>query len=246
MTMECIRIDSIRLDGGTQPRGSLSQQQIRRYTADMRAGMTFPPIEVCHDGESYWLWDGFHRVHASRLAGRSEIDANVTPGTQADAQWLSYSANKAHGLYRSNRDKRRAVESALRHAKGAGCSDREIAEHVGVHFDTVAKYRTRLEREGTIGKSDSRTGRDGRKIKTANIGRKRKKGKRAASKAKGNGISPRALRPVRGHSKPNPKTALEMPHDPVYGARTLMSVFDRTYLAELVRELTSYLEGEQA
>jgi hypothetical protein len=50
-------------------------------------------------------------------------------------------------------------------------SDRQIADHVGVHFETVGKYRAEMKAAGTIGSSDSRTGRDGRTINTANIGK---------------------------------------------------------------------------
>lgn len=239
--MERIRIETIRLDGGTQPRGRLRQQQIKAYADDMRAGMTFPPVEVVYDGKDHWLWDGFHRVHACRLLSLEEIDANVTAGTQADAQWLSYSANTAHGLQRTNEDKRRAVLAALGHPRGASASDREIAQHVGVHFETVAKYRKGLEGAGTIGKSDSRTGRDGRTIKTARIGRKKSSGKSKPA----SGISPDAFKPVRGHSKPAPKTALELPHDPVFAARTLISVFGREFLVGLVSEITRFLEGDR-
>ena len=241
MTVESISLDKIRLDGETQPRGTLSQQQIRNYAEDMKAGMTFPPVELCHDGRDYWLWDGFHRVHATRLVGFTEIDANVTSGTQTDAQWLSYGANTAHGLYRSNEDKRRAVLAALSHPKAEGLSNPQVAKHCGVSTNTAAKYREELEATCQIDKSTRRTGRDGRTIDTANIGRSNAK---PARRGKSIRISPRALKPVRGHSKPDPKTTLELPHDPVYAARALMSVFDSDYLRKLVRELTNRLEGE--
>jgi len=71
--------------------------------------------------------------------------------------------------------------------------------------------------------------------------------KRAREKRRGaGGLSPKALTPVHGHSKPDPKTALELPHDPAYAAKTLMSVFPMDYLTELVRELTHCLEGDRA
>ena len=237
--MTKLTLDSIRLDGGTQPRARLNDERVAEYAENLQAGVVFPPVEVCYDGHGYWLWDGFHRVHACRLLGLEGIDTNVTAGTQADAQWLSYSANSTHGLQRSNEDKRRAVLAALGHPRGASASDREIAQHVGVHFETVAKYRKGLEGAGTIGKSDSRTGRDGRTIKTARIGRKKSSGK-----SKPAGIASDAFKPVRGHSRPAPKTALELPHDPVFAARTLISVFGREFLVGLVSEITRFLEGD--
>ena len=86
--MERIRIEMIRLDGGTQPRAKLNDERVAEYAENLQSGVAFPPVEVCYDGQDYWFWDGFHRVHACRAAGLEEMDANVIPGTQADAQWL--------------------------------------------------------------------------------------------------------------------------------------------------------------
>ena len=38
-------------------------------------------------------------------------------------------------------------------------------------------------------------------------------------------------------------TALDMPHDPVMGARTLIGLFDADYLRALTTFLTKHLEG---
>ena len=64
----------------------------------------------------------------------------------------------------------RAVKAALMHPQGSGKSDRQIAAHVGVDHQTVANWRAKLT--GEIRQSDVRTGRDGRTINTANIGRR--------------------------------------------------------------------------
>ena len=58
-------------------------------------------------------------------------------------------------------------------------------------------------------------------------------------------ISPNALKPVRGHSRLQPKTALEIPHDPVFAAKTLISTFPREFLVGLVSELTRFLQGDK-
>lgn len=52
-----------------------------------------------------------------------------------------------HGLRRTNEDKQRAVQAALRHPKSTNLSDREIARHVGVDHQTVANWRSRLSVE---------------------------------------------------------------------------------------------------
>lgn len=142
-----LELETIRTDGGTQPRGQINWAVIAEYALDMRDGAAFPPIVVFYDGESYWLADGYHRYYASEQAGQRAVEADVRQGTQQDAQWYSYSANKAHGLRRSNEDKRRAVEAALRHPAGASLSDREIARHCGVDHKTVGAYREKLSGE---------------------------------------------------------------------------------------------------
>ena len=245
--MERIRIDQIRLDGGTQPRGRLRQQQIKAYADDMRAGMTFPPVEVVYDGQDYWLWDGFHRVHASRLAGASEIDAHVAAGTHADAQWLSYSANKANGLYRSNQDKRRAVEAAMGHPKAAAMSNVQIAEHCGVSEFLVRKLQGKST--SIKSKSPTRTGRDGRTINTARIG----KGRAAAPRAKAAGGSrpaaparaaKPAFTPVLGHSNPPPMMPLSLPvKNPQMAASTLIELFATDWLRVVAEQITNHLRS---
>jgi len=169
--MTKLSIHNIRLDGGTQPRATLVDERVAEYAEFFRAGAVFPPVEVCYDGQDYWLWDGFHRVAACRAAGLDELDAHVTQGTQADAQWLSYGANKTHGLYRKNEDKQRAVQSALSHPRAAGLSNVQLAEHCGVDETMIRRYRAKFESTSVLPKSTRRTGRDGRTINTNKIGK---------------------------------------------------------------------------
>jgi len=129
---ELIAVSNIRLDGATQPRAALNASAIEDYASAMRAGVKFPPVTVYYDGENYWLADGFHRVKAASAAGLDAIECEVCQGTREDAQWCSFSANKANGLHRTTNDKQRAVKSALLHANGISLSDGEIARHVGV------------------------------------------------------------------------------------------------------------------
>jgi len=155
--MESIELNRVRLDGGTQPRGCLDDQFVAALVDTIGEGNKLPPVEVVYDGADYWCWDGFHRCSAYQKAGVEQIECNVTPGTLSEAQWLSYGANRTNGLYRSNADKRRAVEAALRHEKSAKMTDSEIARHVGVSDKTVAAHRPVSE----IPKL--RTGKDGKR-----------------------------------------------------------------------------------
>lgn len=139
-----IAVSLIRMDGGTQPRASINPDVVAAYSEAMRDGVQFPPVELFYDGSDYWLADGFHRVRSAIEAGVQEIAANIRQGTLADAQWHSFAANQTNGLYRSNADKQRAIEAALRHPKSQGLSDREIGRHVGVSQPMVSSWREKL------------------------------------------------------------------------------------------------------
>ena len=65
-----LSIDSIRIDGGTQPRAELRNDVVKDYAELMRAGAAFPPVSVFYDGQDYWLADGFHRIRAWHVRDR--------------------------------------------------------------------------------------------------------------------------------------------------------------------------------
>src|SRR3954452_13886573 len=110
---EMLRLDPIRTGGGTPPRAEISEPLIEEYYLAMKDGAEFPPVVVFHDGADHWLADGFHRVHARRRTGHGDIPADIRQGTKRDAILHSLSANAAHGLRRTNEEKRRAVERML-------------------------------------------------------------------------------------------------------------------------------------
>ncbi|MCC6861666.1 MAG: hypothetical protein IT158_24060 [Bryobacterales bacterium] len=64
----------------------------------------------------------------------------------------------------------------MAHPKGAVLSDSQIAKHVGVSQHCVSDWRKKLEPTQKVSKSPLRTGRDGRTINTANIGRRSTEG----------------------------------------------------------------------
>lgn len=170
---ELLPIASIRVDGGTQPRAALDFEAIESYAEAMGVGVKFPAVIVFYDGDSYWLADGFHRVKAAYAAGFDSVLSEIHQGTIEDAQWHSFSANKANGLRRTTQDKQRAVKAALLHGRGNTLSDRHVALHVGVDQKTVTNWRHQLETSGEIPKIRTRTvTRRGRSYQqeTTNIG----------------------------------------------------------------------------
>lgn len=139
-----LRLSDIRTDGGTQPRARLAEEIVDAYAEDMDEGAQFPPVVVFHDGHDYWLADGFHRIWAAKQVGLAEFAADIKQGTRRDAILYSVGANTAHGLHRTNDDKRRAVKTLLEDAEWVRWSDREIARHCNVGHPLVAQIRIRV------------------------------------------------------------------------------------------------------
>jgi hypothetical protein len=132
---------SLRLDGGTQSRAAMDVAAITEYTEAIRQGVTLPPLVTYFDGVYFWLADGYHRYHAYRAAGVDEVPAEVRTGSQRDAVLYSVGANAAHGLRRTNDDKRRAVKTLLSDAEWAAWSDNQIAKACGVSNHLVADVK---------------------------------------------------------------------------------------------------------
>lgn len=119
---------------------------VTEYAERMLAGDRFPAIRCRQEGKRYWLVDGRHRLAATRRAGLKDIEAMVEPGTLQDAVWDSASANRTHGLRRTQKQTQGAIIKALRHGKAKSLSDGQVASHVGVSRQTVTAWREKLER----------------------------------------------------------------------------------------------------
>lgn len=138
---QAIKLDLIRIDGGTQPRAHLNEPAVAEYAELITDGAGLPPVTIYFDGSEYWLADGFHRYHAHRKIGALQIDADVRKGQRRDAVLHSVGANASHGLRRTNEDKRRAVETLLADTEWSQWTDREIAKACGVSHPFVAVIR---------------------------------------------------------------------------------------------------------
>lgn len=168
-----LKIELLRMDGGTQPRAEISEETVKEYAESMTDGAEFPPVIVFYDGTEYWLADGFHRANAAYKVGRDEVATDIRQGTLRDAVLYSVSANASHGLRRTNADKRRAVMTLLGDSEWSAWSDGEIARRCGVTRQTVSNTRphsqnlpvtdqaTYTTKHGTVAT-----------MNTANIGRK--------------------------------------------------------------------------
>jgi hypothetical protein len=142
-----IRLDRIRIDGGTQQR-ALDTDTVAEYAALIRDESTPPPGIVFNDGRDNWLAEGFHRYHAHRAAGRELMECEVRTGTQRDAILYSLTeANARNGLPLTNTEKRHRVETILKDPEWSRWTDGEISRRSGVTRPMVTKLRASL---GTV------------------------------------------------------------------------------------------------
>ncbi len=165
--IERVKLQKIRLDGGTQPRKEIDEPLVQHYTEILLEGKdTFPPIDLWFDGKAYWPSDGFHRFHAHKRAGFLDIEAIINQGTKRDAFRACLKANSKHGKPRTPDERRYVVQMALEDIEYGESSDGVIAELCDVSVHTVGRVKKLLGLEKT-----STVGKDGRRINTANIGR---------------------------------------------------------------------------
>jgi hypothetical protein len=146
--MDTLPLEKITQDSNIQQRsGGINQPRVREYAGAIRRGDLFPPVIVYHDGEHYWLADGFHRCQAAQMADRLEVDVEIRPGTQRDALLYATGANATHGLRRTNADKRKAVMTLLQDNEWSQWSDHEIARKTYTTQPFVSKLRHYISKE---------------------------------------------------------------------------------------------------
>ncbi|NLY02339.1 MAG: hypothetical protein GXY83_40155 [Rhodopirellula sp.] len=179
-----VRLDKIRTDGDTQARVSLNEEVVADYAEVMatRGVDALGDVSVFDDGTHLWPGDGFHRIAAAKrqIPVPETISCRIRSGSREDAQWYGFHANQRHGLRRTTDDKARAIRGALRHPNGAGCSDRQIADWVGVTDKTVGKYRRELESTAEFPQLACRQGIDG-KVRKAKPATQRKTSSQASA-----------------------------------------------------------------
>lgn len=145
-----VPIEEIVMDERCQARAEVNHDAVREYADAYRSahslGAMLPPPEVYLVSGKLYLVDGYHRVPAAITAGVGFLRVSIVgEGTIDDAIWYATGVNQAHGVRRSNEDKRRAVRMALESPIGQEQSNRVIAEHCGVGHQLVGEVRREWE-----------------------------------------------------------------------------------------------------
>lgn len=139
--MSILNINVIRIDGGTQSRDIIDQDQINTYAEAMDRGDKFPDVTVYFNGLEYYLADGFHRYFATKKLGKTSMSCNVVTGTLRDAILYSKGANADNGLHRSNATKRKCVNDMLDDFEWQFWSNVEIAKACRVSAEFVRQIK---------------------------------------------------------------------------------------------------------
>lgn len=147
-----MKITQLKIELQTQSRVAINQDAVAEYADAMMDGEKFPPVTAFYDGKEYYLADGYHRYFAAKKAGLDDIDCDVKNGTLRDAVLFSVGVNSAHGLRRSNEDKRKAVMTILDDVEWAEWSDITIAKKCQVTGAFVGRVRKTLNLESTARK----------------------------------------------------------------------------------------------
>lgn len=164
MSPQSIKLADINTSAGTQIRAKVNFETVDEYAEAMQGGAKFPPVVVFHDGIEYILADGFHRVMAAARNQFKDILADVRKGTKSDALKFALGANVAHGLKRTNADKRRSVMLAVE--AWPKLNDQAIADICGVSRVFVYEYRKELVTVTSSDQPEKRIGKDGKERPT--------------------------------------------------------------------------------
>ncbi|MBA7486767.1 hypothetical protein ES707_22328 [subsurface metagenome] len=149
-------VKDICLDGKTQQR-PVDDNVVKRYAAMMKDGSKFPPVEIITDGNNNFMWDGFHRYFAHLKLNNKYIEANIVNGTQRQAVWLSFSANKENGLPRQHGTAKEIVEKILKDKEWSKISQHDIARHVGCAQAFVSKICEEIKKSASDNQLSDRT-----------------------------------------------------------------------------------------
>lgn len=160
--VKAIRVDQLDVEKGIQIRSGLNKAIVKEYVEAMSAEYTFPPIVAfeSNPGEPLVIVDGFHRLASAVKAGADKIMVEVRQGDRAAALKAALVANTAHGLRRSNRDKKRAIEVAIN--EFPNLSARQYAEMCQVSPDLASRVLRGQVSENDTSTSTTRMGRDGK------------------------------------------------------------------------------------
>jgi len=162
--IKTIFLEDVDIDHSPMVRADLRPEVIEEYASIYKKDKKkMPHIDVFYEAgnKRMLIGDGMHRLQAMRSLNFKACQANVHAGVYEDALKFALTANERHGIRRSQADKRKAVEEAIR--QWPKVSNVQIANLASVDDHTVKAVRDWLEEQGKIAPEPVREGRDGSK-----------------------------------------------------------------------------------
>jgi hypothetical protein len=167
---QTVKLENISMDVSIQCRAEIDIGIVNEYAEAMSEGNKFPAVELFSDDDDqskYYVGDGWHRILAAKQVDAEDILADVWPGGKIEALKFALGANAEHGHRRTNADKRRCVELALKEFPEE--SSRSIAKICAVSDMLVGDVRGQVQDSCTL-----RKGSDGKRY-PAKSGNKRRR-----------------------------------------------------------------------
>lgn len=141
-----LRVDEITIDPRFQLRANINLGVVRNYVERLESDIEMDPILTVKLGSKIYVVDGFHRFAAHHSLGRQTIPTIVLEGLGvAEANFLAFGANAAHGLQRNSKDKRTVVMAMLALQEYSALPSRRLGEIANVSHNFVCEVRKELE-----------------------------------------------------------------------------------------------------
>ena len=142
------------IDTSIQIRYRMDVATVAEYAQAMKDGVVFPPLDVFSDGGDFVLVDGQHRLSAAELIKKKSFLCKVRRGDRAAALRFALGANSAHGLRRTNADKRKCVLLAMNEPDYAKLSNRKLAELCNVSRMLVKEIKDEIAEKAAESEDD--------------------------------------------------------------------------------------------
>jgi len=142
-----VEFDHIVIEDKKQMRvDGTDQDTVERYAEDIIRGDELPPVTLAKQEGKYVLLDGYHRVEAARLAGKSSVIALVVSGlSEKELDIFRLTSNLQHGKVASNKDRAESCKQLLNESfddfvDGYRFDMNAFADYYGFGLSTVKKH----------------------------------------------------------------------------------------------------------
>lgn len=155
MSKEMVKIDKIKapsmMDGRVDPTDIRVQMHVESIRKCENGSWPLGNLEVFYDGQDYWLVDGFLRITAAKLEGRTKVPCIVHKGSDTEA-WEHRFLGPPKSLPLTMADRKGIVNWLL--DRPEKYTQKEISEISGVSRSTVGKILSKRKAAAAVAEAD--------------------------------------------------------------------------------------------